>query len=197
MSSEKDDRQIARRIATAIEPEQKDALQAWILDMLSIRQSNLPALDKARQALSRTASREVLFPAIRAIAAAVLPNEMREMGDKLQEIRRGSGSLPSKTLAASKLVASALKQIAWDERGLKARLALSGAVAGVVLFGGQGAGIAALGTAIGVPLWVVFGAGAAFIGALYEELTGRKPPKTTYRVIDAEPEPKRPSDTER
>jgi len=37
-----------------------------------------------------------------------------------------------------------------------------------------------------VPLWVVFGAGATFLGVLYEEITGKKvDPKTTYTVIDA------------
>jgi hypothetical protein len=38
---------------------------------------------------------------------------------------------------------------------------------------------------------VVFGAGAAFLGVLYEEITEKKPnPKTTYRIIDAEPKDK-------
>ena len=35
--------------------------------------------------------------------------------------------------------------------------------------------LAALGTAIAVPLWVEFGAGATFFGVLYEEITGQKP----------------------
>jgi hypothetical protein len=78
-----------------------------------------------------------------------------------------------------------LKRIGWDERGIKARGAIVGAAIGLLAFGSQGAGIAALGTAIGVPLWVVFGAGGAFLALLYEELTGRKP-RTTYTVIDAE-----------
>jgi hypothetical protein len=57
--------------------------------------------------------------------------------------------------------------------------------------GGQGAGVAALGTAVGVPLWVVFGAGATFLGVLYEEITRKKPNKSTsYQVIDAEREDK-------
>jgi len=44
-----------------------------------------------------------------------------------------------------------------------------------------------LGTAVGVPLWVVFGAGAAFLGVLYEEITDKKEePKIRYTVIDAE-----------
>ena len=71
--------------------------------------------------------------------------------------------------------------------GLK--LGLGGAAVGLAVFGGQGAGIAALGTAIGVPLWVVFGAGAAFLGVLYEEIADKKPDRrTTYRVMDADKE---------
>jgi hypothetical protein len=94
-------------------------------------------------------------------------------------------------LPTVKMIARETKRLAWDDRGLKGRLGVSGAAVGLAFFGGQGAGIAALGTAIGVPLWVVFGAGAAFLGVLYEEITGKKPnPKTTYRVIDAEPENK-------
>lgn len=90
-------------------------------------------------------------------------------------------------LPTVKIIARETKRLAWDERGLKGRLGLGGAAVGVALFGGQGAGIAALGTAVGVPLWVVFGAGAAFAGVLYEEITGKKPStKTTYAVIDAE-----------
>jgi hypothetical protein len=94
-------------------------------------------------------------------------------------------------LPTVKMIARETKRLAWDERGLKSRLGLSGAAVGLTIFGGQGAGIAALGTAIGVPLWVVFGAGAAFLGVLYEEITGKKLNlKTTYRVIDAESEDK-------
>lgn len=89
-------------------------------------------------------------------------------------------------LPAVKIIARETKRLAWDERGLKARLGLGGAAVGVALFGGQGAGIAALGTAIGVPLWVVFGAGAAFAGVLYEEITGRKPSAKNTYVDDAE-----------
>ncbi len=92
-------------------------------------------------------------------------------------------------LPTLKIITREAKRLTWDDRGLPARLGLGGAAIGVALFGGKGAGIAALGTAIGVPLWVVLGAGASFLGVLYEEITGKKPnPKATYRVIDAEPE---------
>lgn len=78
-------------------------------------------------------------------------------------------------LPTLKIISREIKRHAWDERSLKGRLGIGGAAIGAVLFGSQGAGIAALGTAIGVPLWVVFGAGGAFLGVLYEEITGNKP----------------------
>ena len=90
-------------------------------------------------------------------------------------------------LPTLKIIAREVKRHGWDERSLKGRLGIGGSAVGLALFGGQGAGIAALGTAIGVPLWVVFGAGATFLGVLYEEITGAKVQgSTTYRVIDAE-----------
>lgn len=63
-----------------------------------------------------------------------------------------------------------LKRLGWDERGWAARLGGGAALAASVVFFGHGAGIAALGTAIGVPLWIVFGAGGAFAGMLLDEL---------------------------
>ena len=76
-----------------------------------------------------------------------------------------------------KALSREVKRHAWDDRSRSARMGLGGAAAAGVVFGGQSAGLAALGTAIAVPLWVVFGAGAAFVGGLYEELTGKKPPQ--------------------
>lgn len=69
-----------------------------------------------------------------------------------------------------KLAARRAKQIGWDNRSGAARLGLLGSSAGLALFGGQSAGIAALGTAIGVPLWIVLGAGSAFAGGLISEI---------------------------
>lgn len=92
-------------------------------------------------------------------------------------------------LPTLKILGRQLKRLGWDDRTLKGRLGLLGAGVGIAAFGSQSAGIAALGGAIGVPLWVVFGAGAAFVGLLYEEITGKKPnPKTKYNVIDADKE---------
>jgi hypothetical protein len=90
-------------------------------------------------------------------------------------------------LPTVKIIGREAKRLAWDDRSVKARIGFGGTAIALAVFGGQSAGIAALGTAVGVPLWVVFGAGATFVGVLYEEITGRKvDPKTTYAVIDAE-----------
>jgi hypothetical protein len=96
-------------------------------------------------------------------------------------------TLKSKVVTpAFKLIGREMKRLAWDDRGTKSRLAIIGATVGLTVFGGQGAGIAALGGAIGVPLWVVLGAGGAFAGMLIEELQKARGSKTEYTVIDAE-----------
>jgi hypothetical protein len=143
-------KQLATKIVVSANAEEKEALRIWIERLLALKASDLPATQKAKQAISLTAESKVVVPTV-------------------------------------KIIGRETKRLAWDERSLKGRLGLGGAALGIAVFGGQGAGIAALGTAIGVPLWVVFGAGAAFVGLIYEEITGRKPnTKTTYTVIDAE-----------
>lgn len=60
--------------------------------------------------------------------------------------------------------------VAWRERGWAARLGLGAAALSALTLGGQGAGVAALGGAVGVPLWIVLGSGGAFAGMVVEEL---------------------------
>ena len=81
-----------------------------------------------------------------------------------------------------KIAALKIKEAGWDNRSATARFGLGGAAVGLALFGSQGAGIAALGTAIGVPLWVVLGGGAAFANWLVEELSRR--PKAEEEKTD-------------
>ncbi|MBC5786395.1 hypothetical protein H8N03_25895 [Ramlibacter sp. USB13] len=92
-----------------------------------------------------------------------------------------------------KILGHELKRIGWDERGTKGRAGVIGVGLGVTLFGGQGAGIAALGGAIGVPLWIVLGAGAYFAAGLVEELRKSLPVSKhpqyrdgRYEVIDVD-----------
>jgi hypothetical protein len=61
-------------------------------------------------------------------------------------------------------------RVAWRDRTWAARFAFGGMAVAAAAYGGKSAGIAALGTAVGVPLWVVFGAGGAFAGVLADEL---------------------------
>lgn len=118
---------------------------------------------------------------------------------RLLEIRRANCPATRKAMEAlcltarynvvwpvAKMIWREVKRHAWDERSIRSRMFLVGVGIGATVFEGQGAGIAALGTAIGVPLWVVLGAGGAFAGMLIEELSDKTRTKTTYTTIDAE-----------
>ncbi|RVD41972.1 hypothetical protein EN812_31090 [Mesorhizobium sp. M4B.F.Ca.ET.169.01.1.1] len=72
-----------------------------------------------------------------------------------------------------KIVAAQIKGHGWDNRSKAQRLGLTVAALGAAVFGGQSAGVAALGGAIAVPLWVVLGAGSMFARYLYEEIAVR------------------------
>ncbi|MBT1155697.1 hypothetical protein J1C56_08835 [Aminobacter anthyllidis] len=129
---------------------------------------------------------------------------LRDWALKLLEIRKSG--LPSRTKAAQAVAAtmqgkvvgpllnSALhraKSLGWDNRTTAQRLGLGGAAMGAAIFGGQSAGIAALGMGVGVPLWAVLGAGSMFATYLYEELAGAAPVSksgVTYTVIEADKE---------
>ncbi|MER8399922.1 hypothetical protein [Mesorhizobium sp. M1348] len=142
---------------------------------------------------------------------------LRTWALKLLEIRKSG--LPARTKARQaiavtvqgKVVGPMLKNalrgaksLGWDNRTMAQRLGLGAAAVGVTVFGGQSAGIVALGMGVGVPLWAVLGAGSMFATYLYEELAHA--PSTaksgaTYTVIDAEnedgptPSGKRPPQT--
>jgi len=138
------------------------------------------------------------------IAQAATPEQtsaLRAWALKLLEIRQSS--LPAQTKAKQAIAATAqgkvvvpmlktalrgAKSLGWDNRTVAQRLGLGGAAVGVALFGGQSAGIAALGMGVGVPLWAVLGGGSMFATYLYEELA-RTPSAVkdgaTYTVIDA------------
>jgi hypothetical protein len=143
-------RQVAVFVAQAAAPTDLDAIKVWAGKLLEIRSAPLSKLEKARAAMTLTASSKVVWP-------------------------------------VAKMIAKEAKRIGWDDRSKTARLGLGGAAIGAAVFGGKSAGIAALGTAIGVPLWVVLGAGASFANVLIEEITRRKSTieAATYTVIDA------------
>jgi hypothetical protein len=72
-----------------------------------------------------------------------------------------------------KMMAAKLKTVGWTNQSPRMKWIIAGAVSSAIFFPGASAGIAALGGAIGVPLWIVFGAGAGFAQALYNEIGHR------------------------
>lgn len=124
---------LVRRLNRHLTDEQRQDLIRWSEELLAIRESDVPPLEKARRALEETYRARVVLAFL-----------------------SGAGGT--------------LRQVAWDDRSWAARLGLGGAAFAVAAFGGQGAGLAAVGTAIAVPLWIVLGAGGSFAGMLIDEL---------------------------
>ncbi|MGG7517955.1 hypothetical protein ACQ3G6_08725 [Allorhizobium undicola] len=89
-----------------------------------------------------------------------------------------------------KSISKQLRKHGWDNRSTSQRLGIGAAGTALALFGPAQAGIAALGGAVAVPLWVVFGAGAMFARHLYEEITRQQSGGSgaSYKVIDADKE---------
>ena len=126
----------------------------------------------------------------KAIVSGASPAEaaaLERWATGLLEIRQSNLTRRRKAIAAVKLTfkskviwpilkksSSELKRVGWDERSWTSRLGLWAIIGTVVTFGNAGAGIAALGGAIGVPLWIVLGAGGSFAGLLIDEITKRK-----------------------
>ena len=133
-------------------------------------------------------------------ASADERDALRRWAEGLLSIRRSNLSVIKKASGARRLTKDnkvvapivkrewrKLKRFGWDERSWKVRFGMGAIVATVATVGNAGAGIAALGTAIGVPLWIVAGAGATFAGLIVDEVKSESgKPKTTYTEIDAE-----------
>lgn len=133
----------------------------------------------------------------KSLVAAVKPEDresLKEWASTLVTIRGSSMNTVEKAREAVALtyrsgiavkvaviVGSRARDLVWSDRSWAARVGGAAAVATAAVAGGQGAGIAALGSAIGVPLWVVFGAGGAFAGAIIDEVSG------SVRTQDKEP----------
>jgi hypothetical protein len=115
--------------------------------------------------------------------------EIRESGaTPMEKARRALDATYDRkvVLAVLSSTGGALKQLAWDDRSWAARLGLGGAAFAVAAFGGQGAGIAAVGTAIAVPLWIVLGAGGSFAGMLIDELQGALGGRSVHPALTGE-----------
>lgn len=145
-------KQFAITIAGSASRAEADALRDWARLLIDLKDENISASAKARRAISLTASRKVILPAM-------------------------------------KIISTQAKKHGWDKRTSTQRLGIAAAAGAIALFPGANAGIAALGGAVGVPLWMVFGGGSMFLKVLYDELmksTGEPFSEVSYKVIDAE-----------
>lgn len=168
-------RQIVTKVLSNANVDEKIALSQWAEQLLAIKRSDYSKVVKGKEAIKLTARSRVVIPVLKIIA-----KEFKLDGFDISKIK----------ITSYKQVLKSIKQF-WTKRSLPVQLGIGVSTIAAVIFGSQGAGIAALGTAIGVPLWVVFGAGATFAGVLYEEINGRKPDvTTTYKIIDAVQETK-------
>ncbi len=170
-STDQKHNRLIERILNDASTEERKSLTLWTRTILDIRESNLTTQQKAIDSLKATSQAGVALPIVKTIGKMVMPDSVSTLTETLINVK-GDSSLGNgeKLKKATKVCFESLKGAAWEDRGLVARAGIVSAVVAAVLFGSQGAGIAALGTAIGVPLWVVFGAGGAFVAALYKEL---------------------------
>lgn len=61
-------KQLAVRIASTASGTEKEALRIWIERLLEVKASSLPAIQKAKQAITLTASSSVVVPTVKIIA---------------------------------------------------------------------------------------------------------------------------------
>lgn len=66
-----------------------------------------------------------------------------------------------------------LKKTGWDESSWKSKLGMGASLWATLIIGKAAAGVALLGGAVAVPLWIVFGTGDTFVKTLIDELKKR------------------------
>ncbi|PRH86569.1 hypothetical protein C5L14_14640 [Labrys okinawensis] len=102
---------------------------------------------------------------------------------ELKDIRESDQTRARKALAVFRTMRNAkiiwprvvkayakLKEHGWDNRTGTTRAFLGASAVGIAVVGTQGAGLAALGTAIGLPLMLVFGVGGVALENIQREL---------------------------
>lgn len=152
--SEKE-RGVIKTILLDATDEEKIAFNLWANQMLQIRETNKSKVHKGVEAIKITAKSNVIIPVLKVIA---------------KELNLDQFDVSKVQFASKNQIFQSVRKL-WSRRSLGTRVGVGVATATAIFFGGQGAGIAALGTAIGLPLWVVFGGGAMVLTTLIEEIT--------------------------
>ena len=146
---------VAREIVADLDETQRSVLLAWAQELVAIRAAKVGRIRKTAAAIRASTRKETTVALLSSIHGP-----LKKAGYKS-------------------------KQLLWDDRNWASRLALSGVSISLAVGGAEaGAGIAALGGAIGVPLWLVLGSGGAFLGTLIEELRPLLPKGTDSVNVD-------------
>lgn len=155
--SKEQDIEFAKVLVDSATKEQQIILLSWAYELDDIRKSDLSVFEKKRRALRATVSKKAIIPIIKSI-----PTNL-------------------------KLVGKASKRVMWDERSLGAKITIVALTIGTLGLSGEAAGIAALGRAVGVPLWLVITAGGSLLGIIIQELESQlhRNPETTHNVFEA------------
>jgi hypothetical protein len=132
----------------------------------SVSKAEQKAIDAARNRLDEAQKLAVIRLFRRLL-------EVREMEASAKDKLRKA--LPDEkdtkvALEALQSSASHIKDLAWDDRTWPARVGIGAATVVAASVAGQSAGLALAGTAIAIPLWVVFGSGGDFASALVADL---------------------------
>jgi hypothetical protein len=120
--------------------------------------------------------------------------EVREMDASAKDKLRKAlpdGEDTKVALDALQSSASHMKDLAWDDRTWPARVGIGAATVVAASMAGQSAGLALAGTAIAIPLWVVFGEGNEFAAALIADLEAsldETPDSDETPILEAEVE---------
>ncbi|GGX68098.1 hypothetical protein GCM10011309_17310 [Litorimonas cladophorae] len=160
-------RALIQRVVSTVPDREKEALVYWAEQMLALKRSDLSKRSKIRESILVTQRGKIIVPILKIFA--------RELKLDQLNISKIDTSSANKCLSFIKGF--------WLKRSLAAQVGMGASAIGLAVFGTQGAGIAALGTAIGLPLWIVFGAGAMFATNLIQEITGKKPDLSILYII--------------
>jgi hypothetical protein len=148
---------------------------------------------KASPISDRGLAEQILRSSTKAEAAA-----LAAYFEQLLTIRRSSMSVQEKLRLAvnqtidGKLILPLFTVIArevqaiWGRVSLPAQFGIMAGAAALAAFGRAGAGIATLGTAVGVPLWIVAGSGGALAGTFLELFHARSQLPPHDDIVDAE-----------
>lgn len=121
---------------------------------------------QAVEVMNENEKAEVLSWAERSMT--IVNNRELSKSQKLLALREVRASKPILRLFVA--LARLVKSKTWDNQSWARRFGIGGLAVGAVTFGTQAAGVAAMGTAIGVPLALITASGGLVLGVVIDEI---------------------------